>query len=1023
MTTNERSKISVNVFPGSILTCSLVLLFFLIFLPLASAEDFPIRLNQYAHTAWRVEDGIFDGSPLAVAQTADGYLWIGTSSGLFRYNGQDFVKWKDSNPAAAKLGAVYSLAASRDGSLWIGGASALSHLKYGTVSLISGGEGLINAIREDDHGLTWMVRSRSHDDSGPLCEVHGSHARCHGEADGIKCKFLGSMTQDRSGTMLLGGSEFICAWKPGYSASFPTLSAPGMAGIMAIAADIEGSVLVGFPHSGSGQGLQRLSSGKLTPFKVPGLDGSTLLVTAILSDHRGGLWIGTGTQGIVHIQNRIVDRFRTTDGLSSDDVERIYEDREGNVWVATQGGLDQFHQTAIISFSMKQGLTSEDMSSVLGARDGAVFAGSNDGLQRIQGSKASGLLQQDGLPNEEVGSLADDGAGGLWMGSSDRLVKYLKGRFTIVNRPGGAPMGPVRLAADNEQTVWAFVIRKNNGALFRVPRTLVAEEVPLPAKGLRTIFADDAGAIWMAGDQGHVFHYVDGAFSMIPQAPGKPGLNQIISGGANSLWLATGSKGLYRWKDGRWGILTANDGLPCNDIDSMVEDHDGALWLDMACGFVKITRDELERWWKRPEYHPTLTTFGVTDGAKPGYSLFAPGASRSLDGRLWFANDQALQMVDPAHIEKNGIPPPVHIEQIVADRIIYPLHGAITLPALTRDIAIDYSALSLTVPKSVRFSYKLSGVDHNWQDVEGRRQAFYMNLRPGTYEFQVIACNNDGVWNLAGDRLSFTIRPAFYQTLWFKVVAVLAAFLILWLIFRMRLHAATKIVESRMSERLMERNRIARELHDTLLQGFQGLLLQLQTAIRRIPGDAPEKESALLKLDRGDEILVEGRDRVRDLRSDDTGCGPLVEMLEKAVSQLQSLDGPKIHLAVDGQQKVVRVLAAEEISMFVREALSNAVRHSRATEIRCELYFTPRALRLIVHDNGVGIPQELLQQNGSDGHWGLRGMRERTKKIDGEMIVETGTFGTRFDLRVPGGMAYQETRGRFVQRLKSLRPW
>ncbi len=376
-------------------------------------------------------------------------------------------------------------------------------------------------------------------------------------------------------------------------------------------------------------------------------------------------------------------------------------------------------------------------------------------------------------------------------------------------------------------------------------------------------------------------------------------------------------------------------------------------------------------------------------------------------------------MIDPSHLVTNNLPPPVYVEQVVADRRIYPIHKNIQLPALTHDISIDYTALSFTAPQAVRFKYRLSGVDHDWQDVEGRRQAFYMNLRPGRHEFQVIACNNDGVWNTVGDKVAFTILPAFYQTTWCRALALAAILLGIWGSIRMKVRSATAAVESRLGDRLVERDRIARELHDTLLQGFQGLLLHLQTALRGLPENEPARLPLLSALNRGDEILVEGRERVRDLRSHAASAGPLLQMLEKIVCQTEARNGPTLSLNVVGEPRDVPLLVAEETALFAREAISNAMLHSEGTWVKCEVRFLRASLCLSVQDNGTGISAELRDARSKAGHWGLIGMSERADKLNGKMKIDTGAMGTRIELAIPHRIAFAKPERASLHRLRA----
>jgi Y_Y_Y domain/Histidine kinase len=288
-------------------------------------------------------------------------------------------------------------------------------------------------------------------------------------------------------------------------------------------------------------------------------------------------------------------------------------------------------------------------------------------------------------------------------------------------------------------------------------------------------------------------------------------------------------------RDGKVQHLGVQNGLPCNDLAGLVLDRNGALWLYAKCGLLEIPKLELEKWWQSSDSKLSVRTLDVFDGLQYGSSPFRPNASRGPDGKLWFVNGSFVQMIDPAKLIRNTIPPPVHIEAVIADRKSYSPEQYFELPAHTRDLQIDYTALSFVAPQKVRFRYRLDGRDDGWHDSGNRRQAFYTDLRPGRYRFRVIACNNDGVWNDSGASLNFMIAPAFYQQAWFQLLCALAVLATLWSIYWLRLRQATAQVRVRLGARLEERERIARELHDTLLQGFQGLMLRFQAVAKRIP--------------------------------------------------------------------------------------------------------------------------------------------------------------------------------------------
>jgi len=409
-----------------------------------------------------------------------------------------------------------------------------------------------------------------------------------------------------------------------------------------------------------------------------------------------------------------------------------------------------------------------------------------------------------------------------------------------------------------------------------------------------------------------------------------------------------------------------------------------------------------------------LLTFDVFDGAQPALMSFRPGASKSPDGRLWFVNDSILQVIDPGHLEGNGTPPAVHIEQITADRKIYwdnslgNKFSNLRLPALVRDLEIDYTALSLVAPEKIRFKYKLEGRDRDWQDVGNRRQAFYSDLSPRNYRFRVLACNNSGVWNEAGAFFDFSIAPAYYQNAWFRASCMAVFLAMLWALYRYRLHQ----IAQQFNARLDERTRIARELHDTLLQSFHGLLFRFQAARNMLPRRLEEAIEALDgALDTAEQAIAEGRDAIQDIRSGPAVQNDLAQLLtatgqELARSQEVDHDPATFRVTVEGERQDLSPMAQDEVYRIAREVLRNAFRHARARQIEAEIRYDDRSLRLRIRDDGKGIDPKLLDA-GRDGHWGLPGMRERAEQIGARLDIwsEVGV-GTEVDLRIPGAVAY-----------------
>lgn len=978
----------------------------LISLP-AIALDPGRQVSQYAHTAWRIQDGFFTGTPQAITQTKDGYLWIGTEGGLFRFDGMRFVSWNAPNGQQLASARIHSLLAASDGSLWIGTARGLANWNNRKLVNIPGSPAFIESILQDPKGTVWVTRSQLHDDAGPLCEVTENALHCHGASDGIPFAYAQPLFVDAQENFWMGSSQGLCRWKPGDVQTYidnALVRAKGLAGVAAIAAGDNGSILVGMKRSGKGLGLQQLSHDHWKDYVLPGLNGTTLEISALLTDRDHGLWIGTENQGIYRVHDGKTNHFGAADGLSSDAVQNFYEDHEGNIWVATSRGIDRFHETPVISFSIREGLTAEDVDSVFAAHDGSVWIGNTQALDVLREGKLSAITAREGLPGRLITSLFEDHQGRMWVGVDDGLTVYEHGRFQPVNRPDGTPLGVVvAITEDLYHDIWAAVTR---APLVHIKDLHVAEELSPRIPRISSLAADPTGGVWLGLADGDLAEYRQGHLETKPTGLKQP-LRNLLAESDGSVWAAS-PKGAVLWKDGKAQVLDSHNGIPCDEIYALIKDARGALWLDTRCGFVVIAASELQRWWLHPEVTLTTKTLDVFDGAQPGLTNFRPEVSKTPDGKLWFANENILQMVDPQRLEGNRVPPPVHVEQIIADHRKYQADNEFRLPVRTRDIEIDYAALSLVVPEKVHFRYKLEGHDTDWQDPQGRRQAFYSDLPPGNYHFRVIASNNDGVWNDAGGAASFNIPPAFYQTTWFRVSCVLAAGAILWLLYALRLRRMAAAIQGRFEERLAERERIARDLHDTLLQGIFGASIHFDIANNRVPEDSPAKSPMQRGIELLKQVSVEGRNALRALRSPQSSDDNLEHALSRLPAEFGLPDAIDFRVVTQGEPEVLRPLIRDEVYLIAREAILNASRHSRATLIEVEVDYGSRKLRIVVRDNGCGIDAQVLK-TGREGHWGLATMRERAEKIGARFeVLSRINNGTEVQLSVPAQLAFAD---------------
>jgi len=503
---------------------------------------------------------------------------------------------------------------------------------------------------------------------------------------------------------------------------------------------------------------------------------------------------------------------------------------------------------------------------------------------------------------------------------------------------------------------------------------------------------------------------------------GEVGDLQLDSHGA--LWVATEKGGLSRIKDGRIATLSTRNGLPCDAIHWSIEDDSGAFWLYTACGLVRIARSEIEAWSADPKRSIETAVWDAADGVRirsSAASAYGPRVTKATDGKLWFVTGEGVQVIDPHHLSFNKLPPPVHIEQIMADGKFYEVSNSLRLPPHVQNVSIDYTALSLVAPEKMHFRYKLEGQDNDWREVVNDRKVQYSNLRPGNYRFRVIACNNSGVWNEQGDTLEFYIAPAYYQTNWFRALCVISALALLALVYLWRVRELNHQFEMTLEARVGERTRIARELHDTLLQSFHGLLLRFQTASLLLPDHPAEaKERLDHAIDHAADAITEGRDAVQGLR-DSTVLGndlgqairTLGEELAADATNHSSVD---LHVSIEGESRNLHPITRDEIYKIAAEAMRNAFRHAQAHRIEVELHYGNERFRMRVRDDGNGIDPAVLSQ-GFEGHYGLPGMRERATLMGGKLEVWSEiNEGTEVELCVPASKAYTTARKGFWSR-------
>ncbi len=983
-----------------------------------------LDVSQYAHASWRYRDGFARGGIQDMAQTPDGYLWLGTRLGLLRFDGVRAVAWEPPADQSGKAQALPSsyiskLLAARDGTLWIGTRGGLASWKDGKLTQYAELAALqVEVMLEDREGSLWVG---AYDlPIGKLCEIAKSSVRCDPEFH--ESSPFG-LHEDRKGNLWVGSEKGLWRWEPGPPKLFDLPQSGGVQGI--VDAD-DGGVLVS-----ATDGIKRLVDGKFEmAFPLPpALRG---LERQILRDRDGALWAATNGGGLVHIHRGKLDVFSRSDGLTGDHVDNLFEDREGSIWVSTSNGLDRFRELPVVTYSAGQGISGA-AGAVLAARDGRVWF-SSGGLHRLNHGEVTAYRQHgttepskvreihgSGVP-EHIASLFRDSRGRIWVAGLEG-VGYLEGdRFVRSAAPGGQIS---TLTEDPAGNLW---IPYTDRGLFHLSPDNEVQQFPWSSVGPNDPaipLADPAsGGLWLGFRKGGVSYFRDGQVRASYSAAGglaRGQVNQLRLDRQGALWIATDG-GLSRLKDNRVVTLTSKDGLPCDSVQWSMEDDAQSLWLGMPCGLARVARSELDAWATADGKLGRMiqtTVFDDSDGARmPGaVGGQGPHVDKSPDGKLWFGTNEGLDVVDPRHLPFNNLPPPVQIEQIKADGKIFGTASVQRLPALVRELEIDYTALSLVAPEKNRFKYRLEGHDPDWIDAGTRRQAFYNDLAPRSYRFRVIASNNSGVWNETGDTLEFSIAPAYYQTRWFQAVCGLAGLALLWGLYRFRLYQLSREFNISLEARVSERTRLARDLHDTLLQSFQGLMLRWQVVDDQIP-PGKLKEQFEQTLERADQAIAEGRTAVYDLRSSATITNELAEAVQTLGNELAAENPAVFRLTVEGPSRELHPIIRDEIYRIAIEALRNAFHHANAQHIEAELAYGERVFRLRIRDDGKGIPSGMLEQ-GRAGHYGLAGMRERAQRIGGKLEIWSGAgTGTEIELTLAARLAYKPAGAlfRFFQR-------
>ncbi|MEJ0087245.1 MAG: triple tyrosine motif-containing protein [Pseudomonadota bacterium] len=993
----------------------------------AWALDPERTLAQFHHTAWTVREGMPSGINV-VAQTPDGFLWLGSGIGLYRFDGVRAEPFALEQQPYSR--SVLALATANNGDLWVGftgtrigrvSRGALTVFDVPTPATRSG----VFSVVPDRDGSVWVgLRDSVLNFDGQnwrTFEGPWSRAATWSDAGGVWTLDLAP-----DGTVWAKNLLALYCLRRGAHAFE---QAPGYAGgLIGFARDPQGKLWTSDFTARRFYPLPDLVAGHAVPSPrlsaaVP--DNMTGIVRA---DRDGTLWNANRNTGFLYRATSfespgILDRFTVKDGLSAEFPMEVFEDREGSIWIPTALGMDRFRHANIV---IEPGVPIRDQASAMVATREAVFVYSGMGarvadpdgekgrrLFRIRPGAAPELIDADA---GQVTSLAAAPDGSIVFSREGELLRWHDGVVTTMKLPAELVNGHV---INLVETDTALIVSFHERGAYQLSGGRWTRISPASANQEEVIVAVDAArAVWMFHAPSELIVRVEGGRTTEFRSPVGPVRSSLAD---RDGIVILGPAGLARF-DGRKFLSIPISRAPwlANGY-GIAQSADGGVWIGTRPGIIRIEKAGLLKAFADPAARLDLQLFDAGDGFTGGVTndMFNGKMIAGPDGRIWFFMNTGTGWIDPARLYRNPQPPPVVITSIAANGRHYDMPQSLALPAGVSQLEIDYTALSLAIPERVRFRYRLTGVDEDWVDAGSRRQAFYTNVPPGERRFQVIAANNDGVWNEDGTAFSFTIAPTFVQSIWFKLLVVLAAAGLVWAAYRLRLRQETARLQRRFEIRIAERERIARELHDTLLQSVQGLILRFHSILSRVPADSDLLAPMHEAIGRADTVVAEGRDRVRELRT--TMKVDLAQSIVNTAREIIQGESPRFAMIVEGTPRVMHALVNDEVLGVAAEAIRNAAQHSKAQTLQAILIYGTHELQMRIRDDGAGIAQTIL--NGEKGgHYGLIGMRERAKRIGGRLeVTRREHAGTEIALTIPGGAAYRNQPTWFMKRLRSDR--
>jgi signal transduction histidine kinase/ligand-binding sensor domain-containing protein len=970
------------------------------------------------HDFW----GFKEGAPetvIGLAQTSDGFLWLATPTGLFRFDGTRFELFHSPFGDHLLSTNIYSLFAPPSGGLWIGYMfGGFSFFKDGRVT--NYGEtatGTVQSFGGDKDGIVWAAAT-----SG-LWKFDGAQWQHLGSESNVPLGAFSEARFDREGTLwaLTGSADpsvekQLFYLRPG-SRQFETAARGLIVGGFTL--DADGYVVT------SAETKPLLEDASANAADRPAAYPVLRKESAQIIDRRGSVWIIPQGPVLRHEPasgQRLSEVLAEASPGNSEtyDVGTTYNaklvDREGSTWFGDPKGIHRLFYSPLTKQDLAKSANGNTTYFTVTPDDaGTVWILASDNARIFDlYFVVNGLVKLRKAPGPLGGFAYRDPDRTIWFGGTAGLWRLVKGDLRRVDLPremADQAFFLQTITRDRRGGMWVSFGRHG---LYRLADGVWASygrREDLPKTGVVIEFTDSRGRVWF-GYTKNTLAVLDGDRVQVFGPNEGLGVGNVtaIYGRGSEIWIG-GEFGLQQFDHGRFHTIHATDDALLRGISGIVETGNGDLWLNGLGGIFHVRRSEISEALNNPTYEVKGEYFGRREGLSGLAFQLRPlnTAIEGTDGRLWFATSGGVEWLDPSHSENKVPAPPITIHSVSADDKNYQVGSALKFPAHTSSVQIAYSAVSLSDPEGIHFRYKLQETDRDWHEVGTASPVSYRNLAPGSYHFSVNATDTNGVWSDAVATAKFTILPAFYQTQWFLFLCVMTAAALLYLFFLLRVRQVAQQVGGRMEARLAERERIARDLHDTLLQGVQGLILKVHAGLRQIPTEVPGRQTIEKALDYGDQVVAEGRDRVRDLRST-AGLSDLSSAFQRVADEMRQDSLASVKTVVEGRQRELHPVVLAESYSIGREALVNALSHSEGQHVEVEITYDAKQFRVRVRDDGRGIDPGILEKGSRDGHWGLLGMRERAQKIGGQLEFwsQPGT-GTEVELTVPAKTAYRSS--------------